>query len=148
MRWLRRKLAAQALPTVLFFAAAIATPKSGLVAHSHAGGEHEHVHLDGGDNDANATEIDRLLADALGSDAHHHHHHHHAPPGEPAGIENPDTPATWHWHAQSPFHRAVTAAGFSLAMTALAVAAPASAPVAPPAVAAGSSRARAPPISL
>jgi len=104
---MRARLAREALATLFFFVAVIATPRAGFIVHRHGGGEHQHVHLDGGAPATGDAEIDRLLADALG----HGHHHHHQPhlPGGQASLEQADAAHSLHWHSQSPFQRAITA---------------------------------------
>jgi len=137
MKWLRRHLPHCAPATLLLFAAAMAVPRAAFVVHSHAGGGHEHVHVEavaGGDG-----ELDHLLAEALG-EPHGHPHD-----GRPA-LENPSAGhADRHWHAQAPFHRAVVAALPALASPTLVTAAPSAAEPSAFSAPAPASAARAPP---
>ncbi len=107
MRWLRRSLPHCAPATLLLFVAMAAVPRAAFVVHSHAGGGHEHVHLQA--SQTGDGEIDRLLAEALGEDAKPHRHRHHD--GRRPGLETSSADrAPSHWHAQAPFQQAVAVA--------------------------------------
>jgi hypothetical protein len=123
------------------FVAAVAAPRPGFVVHQHGGGEHRHLHLAPAAAD---SDIDRLLAEALGSPRHHHHSH--PAEGQPHFEAAANAlQGTAHWHDQAPFQPTVYVAtaslGGLLAFQAPAVALPLAAADRP----LGDTRARSPP---
>jgi hypothetical protein len=98
-RW-RGRISVLSLATILLFTASIAVPRTGLVFHVHAGGEHLHVHDD----------FPIVSDHAHASHLHHHTHTDHlgARNSEVPELEAPDGDDAGHWHVQSPFHRAAS----------------------------------------
>jgi len=146
-RWRIRAVRGAPLALALFVAS-VAAPHSGLVYHTHPGGEHAHVHLEDGEGEPHQH-----------LEHHHHEHdqaHEHHRRGHPnhlvghdahgTEIEAPDGDARGHWHVQNPFHRVVAVAAPQpyAVQTVERIAAPrAGVPPDPPAP---GSRARAPPV--
>jgi len=124
--------------TLLVFIASVATPHTGLVFHTHAGGEHVHVH-----------------ADLLAESPHEHTHVHIHPPlhHDLLAVSNPNLPeleaadddGEAHWHAQNPFHRVAPVAFATVFPPQAAGAAPAAPRIDAASGAVPPSRARAPP---
>lgn len=98
-RW-RAWLSLCSAATLLAFIASIATPHTGLVFHTHPGGEHFHVHAD-------------LLAEPPHehgpAHVHVHPHPHHdwltVSASNVPELQAADDDGEAHWHAQNPFHR-------------------------------------------
>src|SRR4029450_9477968 len=59
------------------FAAAVAVPEVGVVAHRHAGGDLPHVHTHRDDAAEEFHEHAVAVPDHHGGHHRHHHHHHH-----------------------------------------------------------------------
>jgi hypothetical protein len=105
-----RSLGVIAVPLLVAFAGTAAVPESGIVVHSHAGGDHVHVHTDpAGDH-------------ALHHDHDHRAHRHrrrgvaHRRPVRPRLAHAGDHDPLLHVHAASPYQRAaVTTVARSLA---------------------------------
>ncbi len=123
MRRIRAHLAQLGAITAALFALNVGVPRAALFYHSHAGGDHLHVHPD---EDGAAELIAEL-------DEHHHHHHHHghgdggaahehataaahqprvatSDPTAPVALQHDGGPTTGHWHRQDHFQRALAAA--------------------------------------
>jgi len=116
------------------FAAAVAAPEVGVVAHRHAGGDLPHVHIhpdDGADepHDHHAVVVDALEHRHHHEDDHHggrHHHHHHGRHdrlahdhhhGDDRGPSLNAAAGGWmlHRHWSQPFHRVTPSAPPTLA---------------------------------
>lgn len=142
MRRLRKILPHCAQATLALFVALVAVPRAAFVVHSHAGGGHEHVHLQA--TPTGDGEIDRLLAEALGEDATPHRHRPHD--GSRPGLETSSAERLpSHWHAQAPFQQAVGVALPQLAVPTLVSAVPPAAARSSYAIPAQRAAARAPP---
>jgi hypothetical protein len=140
-RW-RAYISLYSPATLLVFIASVAAPHTGLVFHTHAGGEHVHVH-----------------ADLLGESPREHgpaHVHIHPHPyhdllavssSNVPTLEAPDDDAEAHWHAQNPFHRVAPVACATVFPPQAAGAAPAAPRVDAASGAVPPGRARAPPPS-
>ena len=100
------------------FAAAVAVPEVGLVAHRHAGGDlpHVHIHPDGpGDEPHEHAHAVAIEDHDAGHHRHHHRDHHHGTHARSAHHHHGDAggPALsaaaggWmlHRHWSQPFHR-------------------------------------------
>jgi len=131
----RRSFRERFTPAALvFFLAAVAAPRPGVLVHHHAGGEHAHVHLDG----------DHVPPD----DDHDAPPHQHGAlrPGE-AALEAPEGAETWHARWQHPFQRAARAAAPRLVRAERVALLPNGLPPTPFAAPSRATHARAPPPS-
>jgi hypothetical protein len=128
----------------LMFALGTGVPRPGVYAHSHAGGDHVHVH---GDDLGGLAELFASWCSAAGVAPNDHHGaHEHAHDRRP-GIEDDDGPSTTHWHHQDTFQRvAIAAAPPVVSGTAIAWR-PAHRPVRCPRAPSRDLRARGPPLS-
>lgn len=99
-----RTIADFRVAVAVLFALGLATPRAPLVFHTHAGGEHAHVHADG------------VLAAILGGSAHRPHQAQAKDRGPAYAADRGD--AGGHVHHQSQYHAAVAAVAPFVAVTA------------------------------
>ena len=121
-QWLarvREQIAGIAAAVTALFLVTFGVPSAGVYYHTHAGGEHAHVHAD------DESGLAELLAEYRHDHDHEHHDHGH-PHDHPVvnarssraaasdtALEDDDGPVTGHWHQQDRFQRAVSPAIFT-----------------------------------
>lgn len=139
---IRRQLERRAAAMAALFVAAAVVPRAGFVVHVHSGAVHGHRHLHAEAAISGDADVDRLLADALGSGGRHRHPH--RADGR-ADIESAGGEAAAHWHDQAPFQLALILAAPALPAATLFAAPAPELPTRPATPSHRPTRARAPP---
>jgi hypothetical protein len=98
-RW-RTRIRGLTPATLGLFLASLTVVRPGLFFHTHAGGDHFHIH----DEEAGGLPTHEHHAPE-----HVHHAHHYEAANQASNLLAFETPdgdeALGHWHTQSPFHR-------------------------------------------
>jgi hypothetical protein len=105
MKQWRTRISCFTPATLGLFLASLTVFRPGLFFHTHAGGDHIHIH----DEEVGERAKQDHHAPAHGHHAHHHEAAHHAP-NLPVFEAPDDDDALGHWHTQNPFHRLASVA--------------------------------------